>query len=210
MVLVPIVNDKRASVCYSSTSNYRPIALASIMSKLLENIILNRISDNLVTNPNQFAFKPKHNTEMYIFALKLAILKYRALNCNVYSCFLDASKAFDRVNHSKLFDTLVKRGVPFYIIRIIRFWYTSQTMYVRWNNVMSSGFKVSNGVRQCGILSPYLCCVYADELSRMLNNLNAGCFVGASLVNHLMYAYDLVLLAPSAAGLSLLLSACSY
>ena len=51
---------------------------------------------------------------------------------------------------------------------------------------------------------------YADELSRMLNNVNAGCFVGASLVNHLMYADDLVLLAPSAAGLSLLLSACSY
>ena len=44
----------------------------------------------------------------------------------------------------------------------------------------------------------------------MLNNVNAGCFVGASLVNHLMYADDLVLLAPSAAGLSLLLSECSY
>ena len=189
VVLVPIVKDKRASVC--STSNYSHIALASIVSKLLENIILNRISDNLVTNPNQFGFKPKQNTEMCIFALKEPILKYRALNSNVYSCFLDASKAFDRVNHSKLFDTLAKRGVPLYIIRIMRFWYTSQTMYVRWNNVMSSGFKVTNGVRQGGILSPYLFCVYADELSSMLNNVNAGCFVGASLVNHLMYTDDL-------------------
>ena len=45
---------------------------------------------------------------------------------------------------------------------------------------MSSGFKVSNGVRQCGIVSPYLFCVYADELSRILNYVNAGCFVGAS------------------------------
>ena len=80
VVLVPIVKDKRASVC--STSKYRPIALASIMSKLLEKIILNHISDNLVTNPNQFGFKPKHNTEMCIFALKEEILKYRALNSN--------------------------------------------------------------------------------------------------------------------------------
>ena len=56
VVLVPIVKDKRASVCSRPTSNYRPIALASIMSKLLEKIILNRISDNLVTNPNQFGF----------------------------------------------------------------------------------------------------------------------------------------------------------
>ena len=158
-----------------------------------------------MANPNQFGFKPKHNTEMCIFALKEAILKYRSLNSNVYSCFLDASKSFDRVtvNHSKLFDTLVTRGVLFYIIRIIRFWYTSQTMYVRWNNVMSSGFKVSNGVRQGGMLSPYLFCVYADELSRMLNSVNAGCFVEASLVNLLLYADDLVLLAPSAAGLSM-------
>ena len=54
------------------------------MSKLLEKMSHNRISDNLVTNLNQFGFMPKHNTEMCIFALKEAIL-----NCNVYSCFLD-------------------------------------------------------------------------------------------------------------------------
>ena len=111
VVLVPIIKDKRASVF--STSNYRPIALASIMSKLSGEIILNHISDNFVTNPNQFGFKPKHNTEMCIFALKEAILKYRALNSNVYSSFSDAPKAFDRVNNSKLSGTLVKRDVPF-------------------------------------------------------------------------------------------------
>ena len=38
----------------------------------------------------------------------------------------------------------------------------------------------------------YFVYTYADELSRMLNNVNAGCFVGASLVNHLMYADDLI------------------
>ena len=81
--------------------------------------------------------------------------------------------------------------------------------YVRWNNTMSTGVNVSNGVRQGGILSPYLFCIYVDELSKMLNNVHVGCFVGTMLVNHLMYADDLVLLSPSAAGLSILLSICS-
>ena len=116
--------------------------------------------------------------------------------------FLDASKAFDRVNHYVLLDKLIQRGVPLYVVRILFFWYTCQTMYVRWNNVISRGFGVSNGVRQGGILSPYLFCVYMDDLSNKLNDIK----VGATLINHLMYADDLVLLSPSAMGLSLLLS----
>ena len=119
------------------------------------------------------------------------MLKYRSLNSNVYSCFLDASKAFDRVNHYVLFDKLLKRGVPLYVVRILIFWYTSQTMYVRWNNVISSGFGVSNGVRQGGILSPYLFCVYMDDLSIKLNDTKVGCTTGTTLINHLMYADDL-------------------
>ena len=55
----------------------------------------------------------------------------------------------------------------------------------------------------------YLFCIDVDELSKMLNNVLVGCFVGTMLVNHLMYADDLVLLSPSAAGLSILLSICS-
>ena len=70
-------------------------------------------------------------------------------------------------------------------------------------------FSVTNGVCQGGILSPYLFCVYMDDLSKKINNVNAGCIIGAALINHLMYADDLVLLAPSSMGLSMLLSACS-
>ena len=49
------------------------------------------------------------------------------------------------------------------------------------------------------VFIPYLFCIYVDELSKMLNNVHVGCFVGTMLVNHLMYADDLVLLSPSAA-----------
>ena len=68
---------------------------------------------------------------------------------------------------------------------------------------LMSAMVSGNGVRQGGILSLYLFCIYVDELSKMLYNVHVGCLVGTMLVNHLMYADDLVLLSPSAAGLSI-------
>ena len=62
---------------------------------------------------------------------------------------------------------------------------------------------------QGGIFSPYLFCVYMDDLSNKLNYIKVGCTIDATLINHIMYEYDLVLLSPSAMGLSLLLSVCS-
>ena len=60
-----------------------------------------------------------------------------------------------------------------------------------------------------GILSPYLFCAYMDALSNKLNDIKVGCTIGITLINQLMYAEDLVLLSPSAMGVSLLLSVCS-
>jgi hypothetical protein len=130
------------------------------------------------------------------------------MNSTVLLCFLDASKAFDRVNHFTLFNKLRDRGVPGYIVRIIAFWYSHQQMCVRWSSVTSNLFSVSNGVRQGGILSPYLFNVYIDDLSCKLNVQPIGCYVGIVVVNHSMYADDVVLIAPSAAWLKKLIFLC--
>ena len=77
-------------------------------------------------------------------------------------------------------------------------------MYVRWAGVLSPGFNVSNGVRQGGILSPYLFNVYMDDLSIALNGCHTGYVppvVDNIPVNHLLYADDLVVFAPSISGL---------
>ena len=68
--------------------------------------------------------------------------------------FLDASKAFDRVNHRILFMKLGNRGTPTYIIRILSFWYANQQMCIRWGGTYSTSFNVYYGVRQGRILSP--------------------------------------------------------
>ena len=158
VVLVPIVKDKTGII--SSKDNYRPIALASVLSKLIERIILDRIDKCLLTSPNQFGFKSKHGTDHCIFAFKEIIDYCTKLNSRVSVCFLDASKAFDRINHTKLFDKLRKRGICGYLLRILVYWYETQTMCVRWGNHISNDFQVSNGVRQGGILSPRLFAIY--------------------------------------------------
>ena len=206
VILVPIVKNKAGNI--NSIDNYRPIALASILSKIIENIILVRIERQLVTNPNQFGFKRSHSTDQCIYALKEVVNLYTSLKSRVYTCFLDASKAFDRVNHSKLFDKLAKRGVPNYIIRILIFWYENQKMCVKWGCLTSELFSVSNGVRQGSILSPHFFNVYVDDLSSKLNKMNIGCVMDEFIINHLLYADDIVLVSPSSAGLKKLLEVC--
>ena len=103
-----------------------------------------------------------------------------------------------------LFTKLLRRGAPGYIVRLLMFWYAHQTMCVRWGSSVSSKFTVSNGVRQGGILSPFLFNIYMDDLSVNLKKCPTGCIAGGTIVNHLMYADDIVLLSPSATGLSLL------
>lgn len=75
---------------------------------------------------------------------------------------------------------------------------------------LSAPFKVGNGVRQGGILSPVLFNLYLDELSTRLNACSTGCVAGNRLFNHLMYADDLVVFSPSTAGLQQLLNICSH
>ena len=206
VVLVPVIKNKVGNV--NSSDNYRPIALASVVSKLVETIILDRIEHLLMTNANQFGFKKHHGTDQCVYILKEAINLYKSLNSCISICFLDASKAFDRVCHHKLFKKLEQRGVPDYLLRILIFWYENQKMSVRWGNLLSDSFSISNGVRQGGILSPYLFNIYVDDLSTRLNKLRIGCVLGDSLLNHLMYADDLVLISPSTYGLSKLITEC--
>ena len=68
-------------------------------------------------------------------------------NTPVYTCLLDASKAFDRVNHWTLFAKLINTQVPILIVRVLLFWYQMQKVCIKWSESCSQCFTICNGVR---------------------------------------------------------------
>ena len=161
--IVPILKNRQGD---TSDKNYRPIAIVTAMSKILELCIMKLIETHLVTNDNQFGFKRQHGTDLCIFTVKSVIKYYNLCNSPVFTCFLDASKAYDRVNHWTLFKNLLKRSVSIIVVRMLMFWYSKQKVCIRWGTKMSSYFNISiktNNVLSWNILSIFIC--YIPERS---------------------------------------------
>ena len=118
-ILVPIYKNNKSNI--HDKNNYRPIALATVILKLFEHFILQQISSFLTTSSNQFGFKRKHSTDQCVFLYKQAISYYVNQNSPVFSTFLNASKAFDRVNHKLLFKKLSNRNVPTCFVRLLAY-----------------------------------------------------------------------------------------
>jgi hypothetical protein len=205
-VLIPIIKNKKGNI--EDINNYRPIAITNVISKIFEGIMLVRLTDKLKTCHNQFGFKKGHSPDMCLFILRQIVDIYSNCSSPVYICFLDSSKAFDRLNFWVLFNTLIKKQVPIIFVRFLKTWYCTQQLIVRWCNCYSDWFNVGNGVRQGGILSPLIFSIYMDNLSTRLNDSKVGCFVNGYLYNHLVYADDTAIFAPSANALQKLLKIC--
>ena len=123
------------------------------------------------------------------FLLKQAISYYITRGGPIFCVFLNALKAFDRVNHYLLFQKLIVRNVPMWFVRLFVYWYTQQNMQIRWGRCYSSLFSITYGVRQDSILSPYFFAVYIDDIPKELIKIKVGCFVGKSTYFFILSLY---------------------
>ena len=206
VVLTPILKSSLKDPCCSA--NYRPIAIATSISKIIENVILNRLNKYLFSSDHQFGFKENHGTDMCIFALKEVINYYKKLNTPIFLCFIDIKSAFDRISYNKLFCLLCDRGAPKYLIKLLLSWYSCQKLCIRWAGIYSEQFGMLNGIRQGSCVSPKMFNVYVDKLNELLRNSGVGCHVSGVCTNNFSFADDMVLACPDAKALNILLEIC--
>ena len=136
---MPVLKNKSGDL--SDINNYRAVALSNCLSKLLELLMLNcfQSCDNY-EDVYQFGYKKKHSTSMACTVLKGVIDYYGSNGSYIFVCFLDLSKAFDNVNHSILFKKIVDLRCPANMVKLLIYWYSNQTMNVRWKHITTSCF----------------------------------------------------------------------
>ena len=204
--ITSIPKDNKGDLC--DDNNYRGITLTSCLAKLIDWIILMRNKEKLNTSGLQFAFKEKHSTVMCTLMLKEIIQYYLNHNSTVSACFIDSSKAFDRVRHDKLFMLLMERGMAPVDLRVMFDLYNRQLMRAEWHGSYSEYFHSSNGIRQGSVISPVLYCIYMDVLIKRLHADGIGCWIGHRYYGCLSYADDMTLLCPTTSGLQRMIRNC--
>ena len=134
------------------------------------------------------------------------------MNTNIFCCLLDCSKAFDRISFHTLFTKLLTTCIPGIILLVLLYIYLHQQSRVIWNNVCSTTCCVSNGVRQGSMLSPIPFGFYMEDLICTVvvrSNIHVGCKIGNIFTGILVYADDIILLAPRREALQLMVNTCS-
>ena len=192
-----------------SSSNYRGLTLSVLFSNMFERALLLKFAQFLGTDYLQFGFKPHHSTSHAIFVMKNVINQFCTNGSNVFCAFLDCTKGFDKVNHNGIFIELMNKNVPLCFLNIMIYWYSNLTSQCKWKKAISQSFRVLSGVRQGGVLSPYIFSIYLDDLVKRLRNSGIGCHLINMFLAAILYADDLTLLAPCRSALQTLLDICA-
>ena len=133
--------------------------------------------------------------------------KAREFQNNIYFCFIDYAKAFDCVDHNKLWKILKEMGIPDHVTYLLRNLYAGQEATVSTGHGTTVWFQIGEGVRQGCILSPCLFNLYAEYIMRnaVLVEAQASFKIARRNINNLRYADDTTFMAESEEELKSLL-----
>ena len=197
-----------------NVNNYRGITLLSNFSKIFTIVLNERLTRWADAEGKlsecQAGFRKGFSTLNNIFALYSIIQKYLARRGGRFYCvFIDFAKAFDTVNHSLLFMSLLQKDVRGKMLTILKSIYKDVKSCVRVGQNVTENFKCPMGVRQGCILSPFLFAIFIDELQNMAEKAGRmGIQITQDLkdIFLLLYADDIIMFSDTIIGLQRLLN----
>ena len=147
----------------------------------------------------QAGFRKGRGTSYQIANICWIIKKAREFQKNIYFCFIDYVRAFDCVDHNKLWKILKEMRVPDHLTCLLRNLYSGQEATVRTGHGTTDLFQIRKGVYQGCILSPFLFNLCAEYIMRNtgLEDAQAGAKIAGRNINYLRYADDTTLMAES-------------
>jgi len=194
-VFISVPKKGNAKEC----SNYRTIALIShasrVMLKILQAWLQQYVNHEL---PDvQAGFRDSRGTRDQIANIHWIIKKAREFQKNIYFCFLDYAKAFDCVDHNKLWKILKEMGILDHLTCLLRNLYAGQEATVRTGHGTTDWFQIGKGLHQSCILLPCLFNLYAEYFIRNagLEEAQVGINIARGNINNLRYADDTTLMA---------------
>ena len=189
-------------------SDYRPISISSVLSSLFEFLLLSKIEKIKDTTNNQFGYKKFTSCKSTYYVVNETFEFYKHGGSNLHMVSLDAVKAFDKLWRSGLFFKL-KGVIEPGAWRALYVYYLSSSAVVSVNGFRSGVFKTTEGVKQGGILSPFLFNFFLDSLIKENNQLEIGALLGKCNVSTVAYCDDIALLSPSEGHMQTLLDNCA-
>ena len=147
----------------------------------------------------QAGFRKGRGTRDQIANIHWIMEKARGFPKNIYFCFIDYAKAFDCVDHNKLWKILKEMGIPDHLTCVLRNLYASQEATVRTGHRTTDWFQIGKGICQGCILSPCLFNLYAEYIMRNagLDEAQVGIKIARRNLNTLRYADDTTLMTES-------------
>ena len=167
--------------------------MLKILQTRLQQYVICELSDV------QNGFRKGRGTRDQTANICFIIKKAREFQKNIYFFFIDYAKAFDCVDHNKLWNILKEMGIPDHLTCLLRNLYAGQEATVRTGYQTTDWFQIGKRVRQDCILSPCLFNLYAEYIMRNagLDKAQAGIKIAGRNINNLKYAEDATLMAES-------------